>query len=142
MNPFRAQQRAYSQAHGGRGEAAHYISEMELRYFGVSGRNYNDHFANYRMANFGTNRSYHHDIYRHIMEAHRTRATTIDPFTSVWRGMEFHVSRDALENRLLHKIEAAKATGAIDNDRLYNYLYRSAERLGGLDMRIFNGCSR
>ena len=80
------------------------------------------------------------------MDAHSSRASNLGgfhytPTSGRNSGSDFYVSPQAMVDRLTHKIEVAKESGAIHNPRLQNYMMKSAERLN-MDMRIFNGVGR
>ena len=98
-----------------------------------------DNDANYHNANEFTNLSVHNRIDKLLMDSHRTRAEEINGFSYTSGGEQVYVSPQEMADRVYHKIDAAKATGAMDNERYQNYLRRSAERLN-MDMRAFNGC--
>mmetsp|Transcript_21204 Transcript_21204/g.47090 ORF Transcript_21204/g.47090 Transcript_21204/m.47090 type:complete len:145 (-) Transcript_21204:226-660(-) len=140
---FRSHQSAYRAQHTGQGSpynthAAHYLSVDELQHFGVSQRNYLDGDHNYRMAQQWTNQSQHKRMDNMMMEAHRSRQSGMDGFSCKRNGGQINVSRQDLVDRLSHKIDSAKASGAIDNPRMLNYLKSTAERLN-MDRRVFNG---
>jgi len=147
MSGFRYLQPNYSGTYGGEypHDAAHYNSVKELEYFGVSERNYHDHASNYRNVHAMTNKSEHNQIDNELMRLHAARAQQGNSisyqYSGVYGGGKTHncyVSNQQIQARLVNKINAAKQTGAMDNARYQNYLYKSAERYG-CDMRMFNG---
>ena len=117
--------------------ASHYISDREMGHFGVS-RSAGNHESNYRNCNAFTNQSQHNRIDNTLMQAHQSRSGSVGGFSYQHEGNGCYVSRQDMVDRVSHKIEVAKASGAIDNARMYNYLHKSADRLN-MDMRIFNG---
>lgn len=136
---YRIDQKSHGQKYGGiyNTHSSHYISDHEMRYFGVS-ESAGNHPSNYRNCNAFTNQSFHNRMDYKFMAAHSSRASDLGGFYYEANGGNWYVSRQDMCNRMSHKIEVAKASGAIDNGRMYNYLYKSADRLN-MDMRIFNG---
>ena len=116
-------------------------SEKELEYFNVG--NYVDDFANYRNVHCMTNQSEHNKIDNQLLREHRSRAKSGQSISYIYDGKwadkhKVYLSEDVIAERINMKVRAAKVTGAINNDRYYNYLYKSAQRYG-CDMRMFNG---
>ena len=137
---FRELQGAYRRTHANHrdNEAAHYSPVMHLSYFGVAQSTYNDNFVNYRMVRESTNRVLHNDIDREFREAY-TQRRAVEPFYSVHpSGTERHVPMEMMRQRLEHQIEAARATGSLENARYRNFLRATAEDIG-VDLRRFNG---
>ena len=138
---FDSGQHAYSQSYNGNNKthAAHYNSVNELSHFGVSRRNYQEDESNYRNVSAFTNQSVHNRIDNLLLESHGKRAQEINGFSYTSGGKHVYVSPQQMRDRVYHKIDAAKATGAMDNARYQNYLRSTANRLD-MDMRVFNGC--
>lgn len=139
--PYSDNQSSYGQRYNGDYDthAAHYNSVKELKHFGVSTSKYEDNDANYHNANEFTNLSVHNRIDKLLLDSHSNRAAEINGFSYTSGGEQVYVSPQEMADRVYHKIDAAKATGAMDNERYQNYLKKSAERLN-MDMRAFNGC--
>jgi hypothetical protein len=136
---YRQHQAAYGKTYGGEYDthASHYISDKELGHFGVS-HSAGNYYGNYRNCNAHTNLSQHKRMDNMLMNAHTGRADSLSGFSYNSGGHSWQVSHQDMVDRVSHKIEVAKASGSIDNDRLCNYLYKSADRLN-MDMRAFNG---
>jgi hypothetical protein len=131
---YREHQQEYRDTHARRGNhAAHYLSVMELKHFRVSKRHFTDGPANYRMVSADTNLRVHTSIDNELLSAFCDRRE-IDIVSVDGRS----VPLQAVCDRVFMKIDAAKATGAIQNMGVHSYLRWCAEKLN-LDLRAFNG---
>jgi hypothetical protein len=99
----------------------------------LQSRNYVD--GSHNMAN-ATNQSQHRQMDNLLLEAHRS-GQDVGGFYCNRGGNQVYVSRQDMVDRVSHKIDAAKASGAIHTSRYRNFLQKSAERLN-MDKRVFN----
>lgn len=122
---YRVHQKSHSQKYSGdfNTHSSHYISDYEMGYFGVS-HSAGNHPSNYRNCNAFTNQSYHNRIDNALLAAHSSRASNLGGFSYRTNGNDWYVSQQAMVDRVSQKIDVAKASGAIDNPRMYNYLYK------------------
>lgn len=112
-------------------DSSHGFSKKEMVDLGISC----DHPTNYRNCNQFTNRSVHNRIDNLFMQE------SSEPLGGVnyrYRGAEHYISPQEMTDRLQWKIDVAKESGAMDQERVFNYLYGNAERLN-MDLRTFNG---
>jgi len=94
-----------------------------------------DNQTNYRNVNASTNQSNHNVIDNYLLNQNRKHSTE---GTSLNSNVNGYIPKVEVKARIEKKIEVAKETGWIDNDRYRNFLYKSAEAYD-VDLRKFNG---
>jgi hypothetical protein len=120
-------------------DASHRISAEERKHFKLA--NKNDGPENYRQNNSFTNKSIHSRIDNHYLSQttkHEFVAMTPEQRKYVHEGKEVYISPAEEAARIQAKIDVAKSTGDINDERFRNYLYKAAEA-NALDLRQFNG---
>jgi len=114
-------------------QSSHVISAAERVHFNLP--NKNDSIANYHNNNTSVNQSNHQVIDNNLLKQSSKHTMQYDgPLESVNGSIPLREVQD----RVLRKIDVAKETGDIHNERERNFLKKAADG-HGLDMRAFNG---
>jgi len=119
-----------------RTEASHNISVKEKEYFKLPTSN--DGPENYRNQNTITNRSVHTTIDNNLLhnssKHHRYEGKSLECGAG-------YISKNEIRNRIQAKINVAKKSGDIRNQRYKKFLKKSADAYD-MDLRQFNGGTR
>ncbi|PRP86896.1 hypothetical protein PROFUN_03644 [Planoprotostelium fungivorum] len=115
--------------------ASHIISADERSHFDLP--NSNDGPSNYRNNNAITNQSVHTTIDNHLLDQSSSHSMEGGSLTT---NSGIYVPETEVQSRVEHKIDTAKETGDIQNDRYRGFLEKAADAYD-IDKRAFNGYS-
>lgn len=113
--------------------ASHKISIEEREYFDLP--NKNDSLSNLRNNNEKTNKSAHTVIDNYLLSQSPQHTVQGGPLHAPEVGT---ITSEEVARRVQTKIDTAKETGDIHNDRFRNYLKKNAKAYN-IDARQFNG---